>query len=231
MINYIADENNLTSDSDNEIDGNITLPTVTETKNYEEDLYEGEFELPLNGTTAFASVSLPLYKVIPNPPADETQNVSNNSIKESNEISYEKILNDYLKSILIKNLKPGQAFKILKESSNWFYIELSNSSKGWIESKYCLVNLPDLIPSIIYNDTNSYSSIFRSSGYDLDGITGNALYNVKLHNSRLEKDEYLMPLLYPMVKKIAKIQKEALNNGDSLIIYETFRPYEVQMKV
>lgn len=197
--NNVLENNTLQNEvSSNE---NTTIPnnnTVTSNQN----LYEGKFELPLAGTTAYASVSLPLY--------------DSSSIDTAS-----KIL----------DLNPGKAFKILKETSNYFYVELANSTKGYVESKYCLVNLPDLIPSIIYDDTNSYKSLFRSSEYELEGITGKALYNVKKYNERLGKEEYIMPLLYPMVEKIAAVQKEAMKNGDSLKIYETFRPYEVQMKV
>ncbi len=171
---------------------------ITE-ETYNKEKYNGEFELPISGSTGFASVSLPLYK---------NQGSS-----------------------VLKNINPGQAFKIIDESDNYFKIELSDSTTGYIESKYCLVNLPDIIPSIIYDDTNSYKSIFKSSGYDLENITGKKLYNVFMHNDRLEQDEYIMPLLYPMTKKIAQVQEKALENGDCLKIYETFRPYEVQMKV
>lgn len=190
-VNDINVSNELTNDI-------IENNTITE-EIYNENKFEGDFELPLSGTTGFASVTLPLYEQV-----GKTK---------------------------ISSLQPGQAFKILDESGEYFYIELSNSNRGYVESKYVLVNLPDLIPSIIYDDTNSYSSIFRSSGYNLDNITGNALYNVNLYNERLEKKEYLMPLLYTMAKKIAKVQKEALENNDCLKIYETYRPYDVQMKV
>ncbi len=94
-----------------------------------------------------------------------------------------------------------------------------------------MINLPDVIPSIIYDDTNSYSSIFRSNGKDLDGITSKALYNVNFYNERYGEKQYVMPVLYAMSKKIALSQKEALKNGDCLKIYETFRPHEVQMNV
>lgn len=57
------------------------------------------------------------------------------------------------------------------------------------------------------------------------------MYNVLEYNNRLEKEEYIMPVLYPMAIKIANVQKEALENGDSLKIYESYRPYEVQVKV
>ena len=181
------------------IDTTQNEENILNEENFDEKAYKGEFELPINGTTGFASVLLPLYEDIG--------------------------------SNVIKNLQPGQAFKIISESGDYFYVELSDSQKGYVESKYCLVNLPDIIPSIIYNDTNSYKSIFRSSGYALDGITDEALYNAYFDNNRFGQKQYVMPLLYPMTKKIAKVQKEALKNGDCLTIYETFRPYDVQMNV
>lgn len=192
--NTTVDEN----DIENEIVIDVEENIITEEK-YNENKYVGDFELPLNGTTGFASVTLPLYE----------------------QINGNKIL----------SLKPGQGFKILDESGDYFYIELSDATKGYVESKYILVNLPDLIPSIIYDDTNSYSSIFRSSGYDLENITGKTLYNVNLYNERFDRNEFVMPLLYTMAKKIAKVQQEALKNGDCLKIYETYRPYDVQMDV
>ncbi len=193
IINEV-DENN----TENEIVIDVENNIITEEK-YNENKYEGDFELPINGTTGFASVTLPLY--------------------------------DQINGNKISSLKPGQGFKILSESGDYFYIELSDSTNGYVESKYILVNLPDLIPSIIYDDTNSYSSIFRSSGYNLENITGKALYNVNLYNKRFDRNEFVMPLLYTMAKKIAQVQKEALKNDDCLKIYETYRPYDVQMDV
>ena len=38
-----------------------------------------------------------------------------------------------------------------------------------------MINLPDIIPSIIYDDTNSYSSLFKSSGIDIPNVTGKKL--------------------------------------------------------
>ena len=40
-----------------------------------------------------------------------------------------------------------------------------------------------------------------------------------------------MPVLYSMAVKIMKIQQACLANGESLKIYQTFRPYETQMAV
>lgn len=131
--------------------------------------------------------------------------------------------------ILLK-INAGTAFEIVEESGNWFKININNNV-GWISNKYCMVNLPDIIPSIIYDDTNSYSSLFKSSEIDIPNITGKQLYNNKAYNKRLSKDEYMMPVIYAMAKKIMIAQKTALEDGYSLKIYETYRPFEAQKAV
>ncbi len=133
-------------------------------------------------------------------------------------------------SATVKSISAGDAFMIISEEDEWWYVDY-NGTKGWVENTLCMINLPDIIPSIIYDDTNSYSSLFKSSGYSLQGITGQQLYNVKSYNERLGYEQYNMPVIYQMAKKIYEAQKLALENGDCLKIYETFRPYEVQMKV
>ena len=94
-----------------------------------------------------------------------------------------------------------------------------------------MVNLPDIVPSIVYDDTNSYSSLFKSSEIDIPNVTGKQLYNNKAYNKRLSKEQYMMPVMYDMAKKIMKAQELAKEDGYSLKIYETFRPYEAQSKV
>ena len=120
--------------------------------------------------------------------------------------------------------------KILKENNDWWYVSINNCN-GWLPNKYCMINLPDVIPSIIYDDTNSYKSLFLSSQKELPNITGKQLYNVYQFNSRLNKEEFIMPIMYPTAKKIAKVQHLALSNNQSLKIYETFRPLDVQKKI
>lgn len=130
----------------------------------------------------------------------------------------------------ILSIKAGEAFTIISEEGNFLFVQYQDHV-GYLDSTLCLINLPDIIPSIVYDDTNSYSSIFKSSGYSLKGITGKKLYNASSYNNRLLQDEYNMPVIYQMAKKIYEAQKLALANNQSLKIYETFRPYEVQMKI
>ncbi|RDU39004.1 hypothetical protein DRW41_04880 [Neobacillus piezotolerans] len=130
----------------------------------------------------------------------------------------------------IETIQAGTAFDIIKEEGDWWFIQRGHTS-GWLPHQYCFINLPDVIPSIVYDNTNTYSSKFVSSGKAIPTITNQALYPGKTFNERLGKEEYIMPVLYTMSKKIYNAQQHALKEGDSLKIYEAFRPLTVQMAV
>lgn len=124
----------------------------------------------------------------------------------------------------------GTAFEILREEGDWWFIKRGDLA-GWLQHNYTFINLPDVIPSIIYDNTNTYSSKFVSSGKDIPNISNRALYPGKTYNERLESEEYIMPVLYSMSKKVHLAQQLALSEGNSLKIYEGFRPYSVQKAV
>lgn len=127
-------------------------------------------------------------------------------------------------------LPAGTPFQIRAEEGGWWYVETS-SSTGWIEHKFAFINLPDVVPSIIYDHTNSYESQFRSSYHDIPRLTGEALYEMRSYNERLDKEEFIMPILYQTAKKVAHGQRLALENGETLIMVETFRPRDTQLLV
>lgn len=127
-------------------------------------------------------------------------------------------------------LPAGTPFEIRAEQGEWWYVETAVST-GWLEHKFAFINLPDVIPSIIYNHTNSYDSQFRSSYYDIPDLTGLALYEMRTTNERLDKEEFIMPLLYQSAKKIALAQRLALENSETLVMVETFRPRDTQLLV
>lgn len=139
----------------------------------------------------------------------------------------------------------GTPFTVLQEEGDWWQVAVTTDYftdeeqtqtqrgeiTGWLEHKYCLVNLPDVIPSIIYDATNSYSSHFRSCGKVIPEVTGEAFYPSKTYNERLGKMEFMMPVLYSMAFKLCEAQQSALAEGNSLILYEGYRPHQVQTKV
>ena len=132
---------------------------------------------------------------------------------------------------VLKTMPAGTAFVILGESADFLHVRLPDATEGYASSTFIMVNLPDVIPSICYNATNSYDSRYRSLGEPLPGITGQALYTGKVMNNRLGYEEYMMPVLYKMAKKIYAAQQAALANGDCLILYEGYRPKAVQSAV
>ena len=135
-----------------------------------------------------------------------------------------------LNSPIIQTINAGTSFKILTEEGAFWFIQ-TESASGWVEHKYCLINLPSIIPSIIYDNTNTYSSKFMSSVKSIPGITGETLYNAKAYNKRLGKEEYIMLILYSTAKKIQTAQHNALSEGNCLKIYEAFRPYSAQQTI
>lgn len=138
-------------------------------------------------------------------------------------------------SVSSKNLtkiKVGFPFKILGKSKDgkWWKVNYKGTV-GYVENAYCLINLPDYIPSIKYSITNANKSIYRSSGVNLS-VYGKKLYNTgKVYNERLGRNEYIVPVTYNLAKKILKAQRSALKDGYSLRIYDAYRPASVEKLV
>ncbi len=160
------------------------------------------FELPLEGSTGFVgAVMLPLYE-------------------KPNE-----------NAAVLRRLAAGDMFYICAESGAFWQVCLLDGTTGWLQSDLCMINLPDVLPSIVYENPNALASVFVTCGEDIEGITGQKLYDGLFYNQRLGREEFVMPVNYQMAKKVGAAQKSALQAGDCLKIVETFRPYEVQMQV
>lgn len=127
-------------------------------------------------------------------------------------------------------LDAGTPFMIQEEQGDWWHIQ-TEKQQGWINNRLALINLPDIIPSIIYDNPNNYASIFRSSFMDIPGITGEKLYEGFGFNERLGRDEFIMPIIYSTAKKIAEAQQAALENNETLVVMEAFRPFSAQVLV
>ena len=160
------------------------------------------FELPLEGSTGFAGAAvMPLYE-------------------KPNE-----------NSTVLRRLSAGDMFYIREEAGIYWQVCLLDGTVGWLQNELCMINLPDVLPSIVYENPNATASIFKTCGETIEGITGQKLYDGLFYNQRLGRDEFVMPINYMMAKKVGAAQKNALRDGNCLKIVETFRPYEVQMQV
>jgi len=153
----------------------------------------GPLELPVEGATGWAAIEMPLYT-------------------EAN-----------IESEIITDFNAGQVFVIKEERGNWWNIETGKGESGWVEHVACFINLPDVIPSIVYNITNAKSALTRSSGYEIPGVTGQKLYDAWSHNTRLSRDEFIVPALYSTSKLLFDAQRSALEAGDTIIVHESYR--------
>lgn len=128
-------------------------------------------------------------------------------------------------SSLLSNLEPGTPFEIREEKGDWWRVR-TDDFEGWIRHEAAFINLPDVIPSIVYNHFNSHESLFKSSYTDIPGVTGEAISDMIDYNDRLEEEEYIFPMLYSSAKKVFYAQQLAMLNGETLTVYETYRSQE-----
>ena len=163
---------------------------------------DGPLELPVQGATGYAATGIPLYAA-PDPGPDDEP---------------------------LADWQPGQSFTILAEQGDWWQVQAGEQT-GWVRHDFCLINLPDVIPSLIYRDTNSEASLFRASGCEIPGVTGRALYDARSYNARFGQEMANMAVLYATAKKLAAVQHAALAEGYTLVLYEGFRPYQTQTAV
>lgn len=134
----------------------------------------------------------------------------------------------------IGTIPTGGKMKILSsENSSTKYIKVKYNNKiGYVYSPYIYINLPDVMPDIIYSISNANKSIYKTSGKSIPNVTGVNLYGFKKkYNEKIGKTTYYTPLLYPVAKQLQKAYNKAVKQGYNLKIYDTYRPYDVSMKI
>ncbi|MBQ3543044.1 MAG: D-alanyl-D-alanine carboxypeptidase family protein [Oscillospiraceae bacterium] len=132
------------------------------------------------------------------------------------------VYRDPQKSEVIGTAAGAQAFCVLDVENGLFKVRFGDGC-GYIDSNYCMINLPEFMGGLCHYDiTNSYSSIFTVHGYELPGITG---YTVEGYESVcLYANDYLVPLLYPVAQKLEQAAHSAQKLGYRLKIYDAYRP-------
>ena len=163
--------------------------------------WRGELELPVEGATGYAADTMALLRE----PSEGAEQIG--------------------------QIPGGQGFAVLEEQGDWWRVRVPDLGEGWVCHDVCLINLPDVIPSIVYRNTNGSASLFRTSGEAIPGITGEQLYDSLCWNERLQREEYTVAVLYQMAKRICAAQQLALSEGYTLVLVEGFRPYDVQQQV
>ena len=113
------------------------------------------------------------------------------------------------------------------------YIKVKyGKTTGYVYSNYIMINLPDVIPDMYYEITNAKGSIYKSAGYSISGVTEKNLYGfTKKYNSKIGKETYYAPLLFPVAKQLQKAYNVAVKQGYNLKVYDSYRPYPVTKSV
>ena len=179
----------------------VTIDGITYVGDAEAGLTATDFELPLVGATGFISVETVMYS-------------------------------DANRTVETAALMAGDAFTVLAQiTEDTWQIRTETGAEGYVENTCCYLNIADVIPSIILDNTNGYSSAFLSSGKEIPTITGEQLYDSKQYNPRLGREEFLVACNWQMVKRIYAAQQAALAAGYTLVINEAFRPMDVQLDI
>ena len=131
---------------------------------------------------------------------------------------------------VLATIPAGSMFIIRADDGKYLKVTYDGTT-GYINKNLAMINLPDVLPSIKYIDSNGTASLFKSSGKALENVTGQQLYTGKTYNKRLDRNEFNMPVMYTTAQKIARVQQAAMLDGNCLMIYESYRPMAVQKLV
>lgn len=119
-------------------------------------------------------------------------------------------------------VKALTAYCVLEEKEGAFAVGV-NGKTLWIDSRYCLINLPEYLGGLCaYNITNSYSSKYMIHEFGIPRVTGVVTGGYGF--VRQSDGSYLVPLLYPTAQKLLTAAKAAWERGYRVKIYDAYRP-------
>lgn len=135
-----------------------------------------------------------------------------------------KLYDSTRQSKVLATIPGGTALCVLEESGDFFQVRYKDSY-GYVDSRFCMINLPEYAGDICsYNITNSYNSVFKVHGYPISNVTWQIIPGFE--NVEVGENEYLVPYLYPSAKKLLIAAEAAEQDGYRLKIYEAYRPNE-----
>ena len=139
------------------------------------------------------------------------------------------VYEDVTRQQVVGKVKAGKAFCVLEESDGLFGVRV-DGKLGYIDSSYCMINLPEYMEDLCYYDiTNSHNSIYMVHDYEIPEVTDTVIKgyeHVELYNKK-----QLVPLLYPAAKKLVVAANLAKEEGYTLKIYDSFRPRKATLDI
>lgn len=121
-----------------------------------------------------------------------------------------------------ENIPAGTALCVLGQEGGFFRVRYAGQ-EGYVDSNYCLINLPEYMGDLIsYDITNSYSSIYAVHGFEIPEVTGTVVEGYD--KICLADGACLAPYLYPCCEKLYAAAQDAIGRGYRLKIYDSYRP-------
>ncbi len=131
---------------------------------------------------------------------------------------------DASSSEVLRRIPAGEALCVLAEENDRFQV-MYDDTYGYVNSGYCLINLPEYLGDLcMYSIENSSSSVFRVHEYDMPHVTDTVLKGYE--DVMLANGEVLVPYLYPCAQKLRVAAEKCQEDGYCLEIYDAFRPNE-----
>ena len=142
--------------------------------------------------------------------------------------NYGLLFSDQDLSDEITRMTPGKIFTIQGTASGddtrW-YINYDGQC-GWVNGANLGIdfggNAKTIGAKVQMNITNNSSSIFKVYGQNITNVTGKKLYTSEMT---------INPLQYNFAKIVGKAALNANNAGDTLVIYETYRPETISREL
>ena len=130
---------------------------------------------------------------------------------------------------VVGKVKTTKAYCVMDESDGMFGV-MVDDTLCYIDSNYCMINLPEIFGDLIaYDITNSYSSLYMVHEYEIPDVTDVVTAGYKY--VQMANGEYLVPLLYPTAQKLFVAAQEALSRGYRLKIYDAYRPNQATKEI
>lgn len=140
-----------------------------------------------------------------------------------------EVFTDTSRRDVLTTVPETKALCVLDVQDDMFYVRTADGY-GYIDSNYCMINLPDMIGNIcLYDITNSYESLYMVHEYEIPTVTGEVIKGYE--KVELSEGDYLVPLLYPAALKLEKAAFAAIEQGYKLKIYDSYRPNKATLDI
>ncbi len=140
-----------------------------------------------------------------------------------------EIYGDFTGQSVVGTAPAGTAYCVLENVNGFFGIRFGDGV-GYIDSDYCMINLPEYVGDLCaYDIVNSYDSLYMIHEYGISKVTGTVISGYE-RVQQVDKT-FLVPLLYPAAQKLVKAAQTAQMQGYRLKIYDSFRPHKASSSI